>query len=462
MLPCTGTANDNNGTAAGNTNNTGGSQNQSGILFPIDGEVSELESELIGMIKTTGKEKNYELIEYVNDVNREHTEVLQELNINGIMDTSYTYGNERLTNERFTGEAAYYTYNPRGSVSGLTDSEGMLHQSYRYDPFGGIDFGRPQYNNVYAYNAESYNGNTEHQYLRARYYDTNTADFLTEDSYLGKLKDPLTLNRYNYVKSNPLNYIDPSGHFDVTPWITSGEQLRDWLPNEYQITTMGSAYDDWAANYVNSTSDEEKWLLILEMQVIVKENEEKLKGVNSYNELEKLLKEADLKGQTERCMDILNELSTMVAPDIGGFIIGVIDSLMGNFFVIPLYYEMVVAHIFGYDSFIEKAKRTEQILIDDYFTEYGYKMGQEFGNILSLLGAVGLWYFGAMLKSGAFITAKAGVATDPAAPGVAALSALAVIIGELIQIWSVTVATAAVSNVPIDIRRLFGLPGKGW
>jgi len=25
------------------------------------------------MIKTTGKEKNYELIEYVNDVNREHT-----------------------------------------------------------------------------------------------------------------------------------------------------------------------------------------------------------------------------------------------------------------------------------------------------------------------------------------------------------------------------------------------------
>ena len=145
-------------------------------------------------------------------------------------------------------------------------------------------------------------------------------------------------------------------------------------------------------------------------------------------------------------MDILNELPTMAARDIGGFIIGVIDSLMSNFFVVPLYCEMVVAHIFGYDSFIEKAKRTEQILIDDYFTEYGYKVGQEFGNILSLLGAVGLWYFGATLKSGALITAKAGVATGPAAPGVAALSALAVIIGELIQIWSVTVATAAVAN----------------
>ena len=68
-----GTANDNDGTAAGNTNNTDGSQNQSRILFPIDGEVSEFESELIGMIRITGGEKNYELIEYVNDVNREHT-----------------------------------------------------------------------------------------------------------------------------------------------------------------------------------------------------------------------------------------------------------------------------------------------------------------------------------------------------------------------------------------------------
>jgi len=72
-------------------------------------------------------------------------------------------------------------------------------------------------------------------------------------------------------------------------------------------------------------------------------------------------------------------------------------------------------------------------------------MGQEFGNILSLLGAVGLWYFGATLKSGAFITAKASVAAGPAAPG-AAVSALAVVIGELIQVWSVTVATAAVAN----------------
>ncbi len=41
--------------------------------------------------KTTGKEKNYELIEYLNDVNCEHAEVLVEQNINGKTDTSYIY-----------------------------------------------------------------------------------------------------------------------------------------------------------------------------------------------------------------------------------------------------------------------------------------------------------------------------------------------------------------------------------
>ena len=50
------------------------------------------------------------------------------------------------------------------------------------------------------------------QYLRARYYCVVTATFLTEDSYLGSLTEPLTFNRYNYCVSSYLNYTDPSGN----------------------------------------------------------------------------------------------------------------------------------------------------------------------------------------------------------------------------------------------------------
>ena len=51
------------------------------------------------------------------------------------MDTAYSYGNERLTVERFDGWTGYYTYDPRGSVSGVTGADGYLWQSYRYDAY---------------------------------------------------------------------------------------------------------------------------------------------------------------------------------------------------------------------------------------------------------------------------------------------------------------------------------------
>ena len=206
------------------------SQNQCGILFPVQEEVSAVEADLISQIKTTGKEKNYELIEYLNDVNREHAEVLGEQNINGKTDTSYIYGAEindgfdRISLDRFDGSTGYYLYDARGSVSGITNEEGQVYQSYRYSVTGEIAFGAPQYENEYAYNGESYNPNIESQYLRARYYCVVTATFLTEDSYLGSLTEPLTLNRYNYCVSSYLNYTDPSGNE-----VEVLESLKGWI-----------------------------------------------------------------------------------------------------------------------------------------------------------------------------------------------------------------------------------------
>ena len=206
------------------------SQNQCGILFPVQEEVSAVEADLISRIKTTGKEKNYELIEYLNDVNREHAAVLVEQNINGRTDTSYIYGAEinggfdRISLDRFDGSTGYYLYDARGSVSGITNEEGQVYQSYRYSVTGEITFGAPQYENEYAYNGESYNPNIESQYLRTRYYCVVTAAFLTEDSYLGSQTEPLTLNRYNYCVSSYLNYTDPSGNR-----VEVYENLKGWI-----------------------------------------------------------------------------------------------------------------------------------------------------------------------------------------------------------------------------------------
>ena len=208
-----------------------------------------------------GKEKNYELIEYLNDVNREHAAVLVEQNINGRTDTSYIYGAEinggfdRISLDRFDGSTGYYIYDARGSVSGITNEEGQVYQSYRYSVTGEITFGAPQYENEYTYNGESYNPNIESQYLRARYYCVVTATFLTEDSYLGNQTEPLTLNRYNYCVSSYLNYTDPSGNDHYTTWqgIIAHKVLQEYFKSEYDYQLGYHPYTEYrVTGYANS------------------------------------------------------------------------------------------------------------------------------------------------------------------------------------------------------------------
>ena len=179
----------------------------------IPEDASDGLSELYEM--ASGAAGSYTLTEYLNDVNRENTEVLAEIGMDGAVKKAYTYGEQRLSVDE-TGKdgsaSSFYLYDARGSVSALSQKGGTLLESYQYDPFGRITFGAPADVNVYGYNAESYNKTTGLLYLRARHYDTETGRFLTEDGYLGTLGNPMSRNRYAYGEGNPLGNVDPSGH----------------------------------------------------------------------------------------------------------------------------------------------------------------------------------------------------------------------------------------------------------
>jgi len=49
-------------------------------------------------------------------------------------------------------------------------------------------------------------------YLRARYYAPQDGRFLSRDTWGGDYERPLSLNRWNYVEGNPVNYADSTGH----------------------------------------------------------------------------------------------------------------------------------------------------------------------------------------------------------------------------------------------------------
>ena len=67
----------------------------------------------------------------------------------------------------------------------------------------------------YVIREEFYDQSTGLYYLNVRYYDPEDGRFMTEDSYRGEIMKPETGHLYVYCANNPVNYVDPSGHFAI-------------------------------------------------------------------------------------------------------------------------------------------------------------------------------------------------------------------------------------------------------
>ncbi|MCI9128550.1 MAG: hypothetical protein HFG28_15565 [Eubacterium sp.] len=106
----------------------------------------------------------------------------------------------------------YYTQNAHGDVVNLTDKDGKVTKSYKYDAFGVEKNIDENDINAFRYCGEYYDKETATVYLRARYYNPKSGRFISRDSFAGRRTDPLSLNLYTYCGNNPIYYIDPNGH----------------------------------------------------------------------------------------------------------------------------------------------------------------------------------------------------------------------------------------------------------
>jgi RHS repeat-associated protein len=108
----------------------------------------------------------------------------------------------------------YYHGDHLGSTSVITDRNGALVWHYEY-----FAFGKEKYTNAACsfspsnrYTGQILDDDTGLYYYNARYYDPELGRFIQPDTIVPSAGDPQSLNRYSYVKNNPLLYIDPSGH----------------------------------------------------------------------------------------------------------------------------------------------------------------------------------------------------------------------------------------------------------
>ncbi len=94
-----------------------------------------------------------------------------------------------------------------------TDDTGNLIQLLDYYPYGDtrLDEQSSSYANDYKFTGKEKDEDTGLYYYEARYYDSGIGRFISLDPWFGDIYDPQSLNKYAYVRNNPLKYVDETG-----------------------------------------------------------------------------------------------------------------------------------------------------------------------------------------------------------------------------------------------------------
>jgi len=143
-----------------------------------------------------------------------YAQVVEEL-ASGAAQRTYTYGLQRINQNQLinsTWTPSFYGYDGFGSVRTLTDSTGTVIDTDDYDAWGNAVNTTGSTPNAYLYRGEQYDPDPRLYYLRARYMNPLSGRFLTRDTDVGRVVNPITLHKYLYSYAEPLNHIDPSGH----------------------------------------------------------------------------------------------------------------------------------------------------------------------------------------------------------------------------------------------------------
>jgi RHS repeat-associated protein len=121
--------------------------------------------------------------------------------------TSYIYGPGGLALEQIAGSTISFMHHDQiGSTRLITNSAGSSVETYRYDSYGNLVASTGTITNRLRFAGQYQDGESSLYYLRARYYDTATGQFISVDPAVRSTRAP-----YRYTAGNPLKQIDPSG-----------------------------------------------------------------------------------------------------------------------------------------------------------------------------------------------------------------------------------------------------------
>jgi RHS repeat-associated protein len=195
---------------------------------------------------------------------------LDESDLSGNPQEEYVFFNGQriarrdVTSTGVTIAVHYYFSDHLGTHAAVTDATGtQIEQDADYYPYGGVqhDYAAAPVAQHYKFTGKERDTESGLDDFDARHYASTMGRFMQPDPVGGHNEDPQTLNRYAYVRNNPLSLTDPTGlDFYLSCQTASNTCGKDAAGNLVQGTTTtttdanGNTSSSFNATVVTSAS----------------------------------------------------------------------------------------------------------------------------------------------------------------------------------------------------------------
>lgn len=141
----------------------------------------------------------------------------------------YFSGADGLISDTNSEGTSYYSFNPHGDTSLMTDSSGVTISQVHYDAWGNAIEATSEPNNYLGkYQRKDYSSANLIK-MGVRYYDPETGRFISRDPLEGRDEIVMSHNQYAYTYGDPVNQSDING---MSP---SGMSIREWIQRKVII-----------------------------------------------------------------------------------------------------------------------------------------------------------------------------------------------------------------------------------
>jgi RHS repeat-associated protein len=131
----------------------------------------------------------------------------------GAVTKYYYFGGKRVA-VRQSGTPYYLHTDHLGSTSITTDASRNQVGSQTYYTYGAVRTSSGALQTDYTFTGQRLDADAGLLYYGARYYDWVLGRFISADTLVADWYNPQLLNRFAYVRNNPVNLTDPTGHCD--------------------------------------------------------------------------------------------------------------------------------------------------------------------------------------------------------------------------------------------------------